>query len=397
MKKVEWEEWADSNLLEEVRKYGKFDTNACLSCGGCTIICPLSSNETSFSLHRCFQYVRAGLRERLLSNLGPWLCYYCGDCSTSCPRQADPGETMMTLRRYLTANYDWTGLSKRFYTSKIWEIAYILFFAALVIVSFVVVLPSFGISFSAENIGKDGGVLINSFAPWRYVEIFDWTMAAIVATLLISNILRMYYYIIWKNKDIKVSFATYIREFWVLLFNFAAQPKFSKCNDRRYWLAHWLLMSGYTIMFIVIVVYLEWFQTDIVHKFWHPQRLLGYYATLGLLFGLFFALIGRLRKKDIKFQFSHVSDWLFLVMLTLTVISGILIHIFRINGYALATYIFYIVHMAVLVPMILIEVPFSKWSHLAYRPFAIYFYRIKEKAFQLQQHKEHKLSLTEAK
>jgi hypothetical protein len=30
--------------------------------------------------------------------------------------------------------------------------------------------------------------------------------------------------------------------------------------------------------------------------------------------------------------------------------------------------------------MIIIEVPFSKWSHLAYRPFAIYFYRLKKKA-----------------
>jgi len=27
----------------------------------------------------------------------------------------------------------------------------------------------------------------------------------------------------------------------------------------------------------------------------------------------------------------------------------------------------------VLFPMLMIEVPFSKWSHLAYRPFAIYF------------------------
>jgi hypothetical protein len=32
------------------------------------------------------------------------------------------------------------------------------------------------------------------------------------------------------------------------------------------------------------------------------------------------------------------------------------------------------------VPMILIEVPFSKWSHLAYRPFAVYFTQLKKNA-----------------
>ncbi len=44
----------------------------------------------------------------------------------------------------------------------------------------------------------------------------------------------------------------------------------------------------------------------------------------------------------------------------------------------MATYITYVAHLAVLVPMILIEVPFSKWSHLAYRPFAVYFAALKE-------------------
>jgi len=42
-----------------------------------------------------------------------------------------------------------------------------------------------------------------------------------------------------------------------------------------------------------------------------------------------------------------------------------------------ASYYTYIIHLAILVPMIVIEVPFSKWSHLAYRPFAIYFSKLK--------------------
>ena len=39
------------------------------------------------------------------------------------PPGADPGETMMALRRYLTSQYDWTGFARRFYTSERFEIA----------------------------------------------------------------------------------------------------------------------------------------------------------------------------------------------------------------------------------------------------------------------------------
>jgi hypothetical protein len=124
-----------------------------------------------------------------------------------------------------------------------------------------------------------------------------------------------------------------------------------------------------------------------VHPIYHPQRLLGYYATFGLLFGLTYAIIGRLRRTDAKFKFSHVSDWLFIVMLYLTVITGIMVHFFRIGGLPMATYYTYIVHLAILVPMILIEVPFSKWSHLAYRPFAVYFASLKKAAREYQEKK----------
>ncbi len=365
-------------LRNQLIQYGIGDWNACYHCGTCTAICPLSEEGFLFPRKK-IRLMQMGLKDELETSVEPWLCYYCGECTTTCPRDANPGELMMSLRRYLTSKYDWTGLSRKFYTSELWELGFILVFAALVIIAFLVVLPSMGYVLD-RTLTEQGGVKVNSFSPIPIVEAFDWIMAMIVASLLVSNILRMYYKIIWKDGKSKVSLWVHVREFWLLIFNFAVQPKFNKCEDKRYWLSHWLLMSGYTIMFIVIVVYLPWFQTEKIYPFWDPQRLLGYYATFGLLFGLGIAIIGRIIRKDVKFKFSHVSDWLFLVMLTLTAITGILIHIFRITGMVTATHISYIAHMAVLVPMILIEVPFSKWSHLAYRPFAVYFQQLKKNA-----------------
>jgi len=363
-------------LTKDLREFGIRDWNECYHCGTCTAICPLTAQGFLFP-RKEIRLMQMGLVGPISHSVEPWLCYYCGECSETCPRNANPGELMMSLRRYLTSIYDWTGLSRKFYTSKLWELAFIIFFAVLVVLSFLFILPPLDTTLTPE-----GGVKVNSFAPVPIIEFFDWTMAAIVASLLISNILRMYYKVIWQGTKTRISIWVHIREFWQLIYNFAAQPKFSKCDGKSYWLYHWLLMSGYTIMFIVIVVFLPWFQTENIYEPWHLQRLLGYYATIGLLVGLGAAAIGRIRKQEIKFKFSHVSDWLFLVMLTLTVITGILIHIFRINGMPWATYISYIFHMAVLVPMILIEVPFSKWTNLAYRPFAIFFSCLKNSALK---------------
>jgi len=372
----------DSQLKDEIKKYGISDWNQCFHCGNCTAICPLSEDKNMMFPRKGIRSMQMGLKEKLHRSVEPWLCYYCGECSTTCPRDANPGEIMMALRRYLTSVYDWTGLSKRFYTSKVWEIGAILFFAMLVISIFAFLAPPLDPTLTAQ-----GGVKINSFAPIYWVELGDWLMALIVASLLISNIFRMYLKVIIADKKVKIPLWLYIKEAWRLIFHFGSQWKLSKCDDKKYWVIHWLLMSGYTIMFTVIVVFLPWFQTQEIHPITHPQRFLGYYATFGLLFGLTVAMIGRLRKKDVKFKFSHVSDWLFVIMLFLTTLTGILVHIFRINGMPYLTYYMYIAHLAVLVPMVMIEVPFSKWSHLAYRPFAIYFANLKKSAQKLQAQK----------
>jgi hypothetical protein len=230
-----------------------------------------------------------------------------------------------------------------------------------------------------------GGVKLNTFAPWRVIEMGDWIMAGLLSFFLLSNIGHMYYMMIRKKK-VRIPLKLYFTEFWSLAFNFATQWKFSKCEPSEtsfftnlrqgkynYWIAHFLLMSGYVILFAVIVGFLNWFQTDNIYHWWHPQRLLGYYATFGLIVGIAYFTYHRIKKKSEKSKHSHYTDWTFIILLSLTTITGILVHIFRITGMVYPTYYTYVIHIMILFPMLMIEVPFSKWSHLAYRPFAIYF------------------------
>ena len=52
----------------------------------------------------------------------------------------------------------------------------------------------------------------------------------------------------------------------------------------------------------------------------------------------------------------------------------------NLDGLDAAANVTYIVHLALVVPMLALEVPFSKWSHLAYRPLAVYLAQVRATA-----------------
>ena len=108
----------DAGLLADVQKFGAADVSACFSCGNCTAICPLSSNDGTFP-RKLIRYAQVGMKDALLSSKELWTCYYCGECSDTCPTQADPGGFMAAARRYALASSDRTRLARTMYTSPI--------------------------------------------------------------------------------------------------------------------------------------------------------------------------------------------------------------------------------------------------------------------------------------
>ncbi len=360
-------------FIEVLDQYGTEEVQLCYQCGDCSTVCPHADNIFKFP-RKSMRLLQMGLNQKIETTLEPWLCYYCGDCSDLCPRNANPGGTMMVLRRYLTSVYDWTGLSKMFYKSAWWELSAI-FLLGLIVIALLGPLNPYGI---VTSLTTEGGVRLNDMFPVKWIDIGDHIMAITVGGLLLSNIFRMWYLSVYKDKSVKIPFTSYFIHAYQLIYQFFTQRRLNTCKDKNYWMFHWFLMTGYTLMFILIVGFLNWFQTDHIYPWYNPQRILGYYATAGLLAGLGFFLWGRIKKSSQIFKLTHSSDWIFIILLLLTAVSGILLHIFRINGMPAATYYTYIIHLAILVPMICIEVPFSKWSHLAYRPFAVYFSEMKK-------------------
>jgi len=371
----------DTTLIDELKEYGAENIEACFNCGNCTAICPLTSDDYTFP-RNMIRRVQIGQRERIMESLDPWLCYYCGECSTTCPREAEPGETMMALRRWLTAQYDTSGHGAKLYTSGKAAWLAILRYSLVPLVLLVIfhVLSALGVT-DFVSIVTDR-VDLNAFAPTLWVWAVVLIDFAILGKRLFSNVATMYKYSMGKPEGgAKIPLRVYLLEWKTLFVNAFTQKRWLDCGENRNrWLKHMLLISGYGIMLVLIVGLLWWFQTDEIYPIWHPQRWLGYYATIVLLYASGEALIGRIRKREEMHKYSHHSDWLFPGFLFTGTLTGILVHIFRYAGWPWPTYIMYTLHVMVMIAMLDTEVGIGKWTHLFYRPLAIYFQKVKERA-----------------
>jgi ferredoxin len=358
-------------LIDELEVYGAEDVAKCYHCGNCSAVCVHSDDPYMFP-RRSMRNLQMGLEEKLKSGLEPWLCYYCGECSEQCPREAEPGETMMSLRRWLTSRYDWTGISRLFYRSWRWEVGAVLLVALLTALGFLL----FGLSQGSMH-HYDG---VNAFLPSAKVHIFDWTLAMVLLVLLVSNAARMWWFTMGRDRSVKASPASYVAKAYLLPVHFISQMRYAQCQRKSPWATHLALMLSYLTMLVLIMFFL----TDMaagpavdwsVHIF-------GYLATIGLVVGSILFLRNRLKKSLPQYAHSHESDWMFLVLLLTVALTGIAQHLLHRSGAETAANVMYVVHLSVVVPMLVLEVPFGKWSHLAYRPLAMYFADVRAAAIR---------------
>jgi len=371
----------DPILLDEIKEYGAINPEACFNCGNCTAICPLTTDDHPFP-RSTIRLLQMGLRDQLLESADPWMCYYCGDCTRTCPKGAEPAETMMAARRWLTAQYDGSGLGAKLYTSERAVFRLVARYVGLTLVAFVVYHALTGF----DRIVTDR-VELNTFAPVLLVWAFVLVHFAFLGFRLVKNTLNMAKRVMRStNEQMKIPLSVYVSEFKEFATHFITQKRWRDCNDVDHsrWLKHLLLVSGYVTMLVLIVPLLWWFQTDNLYPLYHPQRWVGYYATIALLFASVEILIGRYRRREEIHRFSHPTDWLFPTFILVSSVTGILVHIFRYAGWPWPTYIMYVVHLMAVLAMLDTEVGIGKWTHMVYRPLAMYLDAVKKRARQEQ-------------
>lgn len=343
----------DPKFGEALKEYGAVNFNSCYNCGTCTAVCSLSTPEDSFprEMVRCSVL---GLEDDLKSSLKPWLCYYCGECTTNCPQTANPGELMMALRRWLTSKYDWTGLSGLLYKSLLISIAAFLL-AAIGVIVFAV-----NQAFDLEKIMHFG----------HYFEMI--AIGTVFTFILLPNIVRMWWFVIVKPK-IKVSFATYVKSSWELLVHMFTQKRALGCDDNQFrWFEHLILVLGY-LSLLLTTVFLDWFGSQNLFII-----VLGYVESAVIFVVTFDFVRSRIKKNKAVSTFSQPSDWFFVIWLLLMGLTALIVRAFIDLNILENNIWMYLLHLIVLVQWALIIVPFGKWTHFIYRSFAMYFAKLKE-------------------
>jgi heterodisulfide reductase subunit C len=371
----------DPTLLLDLKDYGAVGAEICFNCGTCTAQCPLTDDAHPFP-RNMIRLAQLGLEDQILERTDPWLCYYCGDCAETCPRGAEPGETMMALRRWLTAKYDRTGHSAELYTSHRAVVSTIIRLAVITLVAFLL----YHVVTGFDRILTDR-VELNTFAPVLLVWLLVLAHGSYLGYRMIAGSLNMAKHVLAPiTKQTKIPLAIYVEEFKTFIVHFFSQKRWRDCSeDRSRWLKHLFLVSGYITMLALVLGFLWWFQTDEIYPLYHPQRWLGYYATIALIYGSVEILVGRSRKQEQLHRFSHPSDWLFPVFILVGAVTGIMVHIFRYAGWAWPTYIIYVIHVMAMIAMLDTEVGIGKWAHLFYRPLAMYLEAVKARVRQEQE------------
>lgn len=301
------------------------------------------------------RYTTLGLEDDIKASLKPWECYYCGECSTECPRQAEPGELMMSLRRWLTAQYDWTGLSGLMYKSLPLSLAaFILTFAG-------VIAFAFSVGFELEKMIHFG-------------HLFEGiAIGTIGLVILMPNIARMWYFTILKPK-VKVPFMKYVKSMGELFVHMFTQKRALGCDDNQLrWFEHFILVIGYLSLLFTTVA-LDWFSSENLFVI-----ILGYVMSAIVFVVTIDFVESRIKKDKAVSKHSQPSDIFFVVWLFLMGFTAFLVRLFIDLDILEMNKWLYIFHLTVLVQWALIIVPFGKWTHFLYRSFAMYFAKLKEK------------------
>ena len=71
----------------------------CFACGSCTLSCPVSEVEESYSPRRIIHMILLGLKEEVLRSKAIWYCLSCYRCQVRCPQEVKYPEIMRVLRK----------------------------------------------------------------------------------------------------------------------------------------------------------------------------------------------------------------------------------------------------------------------------------------------------------
>jgi quinone-modifying oxidoreductase subunit QmoC len=320
-----------------------------------------------------------GMKDRLMADPHIWTCHQCGDCTLSCPRGVKPGEVLSALRLEQITHYSKPGVLARWMQKPAFLPVAVLF-PALVIAIILTVAGTFSI--------PEGPVNYSKFFP------HGWLNGSFTALFALSTIgavtgLRKF----WKNM-INASKSDAGRETdppknqtkaWgngstitrllVVLGRIMKHKDFNSCEEQKSRsLSHFLVFWGFILLlFVTFFAILSTLFFEYPLDLLNPIKIAGNIGGIMLIAGSSLMILNRfLKRKNLQ---STYADWFFLISFWLLSISGMLVEGARFHEWRFA-YHMYFFHL-IMVWIIILYFPYTKFAHFLYRTIALIFIRSK--------------------
>lgn len=346
-------------FLQQVKKLSGVNLKECMQCGNCTAVCKLNNGDSAFP-RKEMMWSAWGLKDKLIGNPALWQCHQCGDCSTTCPRNVKPANVLSALRELNYLEY-----SRPVFLAK-WlsKPAYL----PLVIIFPVIIIHV--ILYFAGTFSRPVTEIVNysDFFPHAWLN----------STFTIITLLFYSGAIIGLNafwNDMKKKFPgnrknNFIKSFIAVFKEVMIHKKFKSCETSKFRSsAHFLVFWGFiSLLAVTVVAIFNVIFFEYPMRFWHPAKVAGNIASLMLFVGLGIMIFNRLFNKK-ELGKSNYFDWYLLISFFLLTLSGTLTEMARFLNWQTA-YIIYTFHL-VMVWLVFIYAPFSKFGHMMYRTVAL--------------------------
>ena len=370
---------SDLDFIRAIHTRGGETYKKCFQCGNCSATCTISPDDQPFP-RKEMAWAVWGMKKSLMADPDIWLCYQCADCTSRCPRGARPGDVLAAIRRESILHYAFP----RFLATWVSKPHYI-----PLVLLFPTVLIGLGFLFKEAivnlfNIAPDTGNKITySYSAWFphwFLDSFFIFFSLLALTAVIVGVTRF-----WRamkassTHDSAAPVKGIWASIWAVLKSILRHDHFSGCiSAHSRYASHWLVFFGFLGLSVVTLWVITSGFNPIIRGdfkypfgFLSPWKILANVSGLALAVGCILMILDRLEEHK-PTGGSTYFDWSFVLTLLLVVGSGFateLLHYLRLEPHR---HIVYFIHL-VLIFVLVMNLPFSKFAHVVYRTTALVF------------------------
>jgi quinone-modifying oxidoreductase, subunit QmoC len=362
----------DLQFTKDLIAAGASDLKKCYQCATCSVACKIAPDNQPFPRKEMI-WAQWGLKDKLLNDPDVWLCHQCNDCSTMCPRSANPGDVLKAVRKMNIQQNAWPS----FLGKLVGEPG---MFVLAIGIPIAVVLAL--VYYSGWQFPKGAEINYNYHDLPHFMRIIPiqviFSLALLFAVVSMFMSLKNYWTNLVANNSVgadapKKAFVPSLIE---ALKEILPHTTFKDCeaNNIRY-ASHLMVFWGMIGLFITTAIVA--FNFDILGvrppslngPGTVPIKILGNVSAIAFVLGLTIMVVRRLTQADQAGNSSYF-DWFFLFVIFGTGVTGLATELVRWSGYGPGAYVLYAIHLMFILTLFL-YLPFSKFAHLGYRTVAI--------------------------